>query len=851
MSRKTEYIYNSGVNSGLQEETNTSNLWTEVTYNNFGVYTPVFYANNLYINFTGTFVLPASTTPITTPATDTTNWRIIGSGSHVRDITVTEDSNTGIVSIVITATDNTTSTVTFNSGHTIVDNGGTSLAQRIKLQSKGTNAGFKAKDTDTTELDLSQVDTNKTNADASKAVTDKITLGTSSAISIANNGSISLDGSTVNLSTINAKVAHIDVDVDINLDTIAAQMAAIIKALGRSNEGFTSQVLSLPDATRSWTTPNFTTSDVLISSSGVVSKVSNTAWAYGVGGELYVPPTLAYHKQTATVNGNSFLYITIGVSLSKIYHAGYIDVLEDIKEYASKTDAEKALLPNPNNIFFENYQGHQFSATVNHSDESTNGLTVFEYTPSDNRQRLFTITLPILASVDSHYDSQDKFEIQTDKGLNAFFYHSGTDSVITAGLKAAIAANAAAIGVLDAQAIRYPDITAINTATTDQILVKKNVNTSGTKAVAVFEVVSVNSSGAETMRIVTPYAEHSPLTSFNPFLVPFTTVSGDNTATAAAFVTGFESGTDSNLVLFRDGYTGTDGIAYGGYVATSSGAIVTMTSDNVGAVYNTTSLGIYETVGRLGVDNARAFEHGTGGPEARLEFIDLPASTPITIADTAALATFRGSGYVAGAQFITTAADIEAPIPDVAAQVTITYPATSTDVDYKVITGMISETDTDFFEQDLAASPSNFPTRFFVGAFNAQAATITDMNATELRIRVLTTDTAGSARATAAAAAINTFNGSTRLTAVAPVTQGAAYSLNCTAVADGANLIITSNTAGARTTLVDAETGGSTSMVIRQGATSSPATLGGNSLYQVISPTQLMNLTAGTVVTVL
>ena len=132
MSRKLQFNISDGVNLSVNEEDNTANLWTEATYNDFGVYSPVFYNNNLYLNITGTFVLPSSTNPITTPENDSTNWVILGSGQHVRDITV--DTATGV--ITVTYTDSSTA-LTFQTGHGIVNGLDTEFTYRDKLQFKG------------------------------------------------------------------------------------------------------------------------------------------------------------------------------------------------------------------------------------------------------------------------------------------------------------------------------------------------------------------------------------------------------------------------------------------------------------------------------------------------------------------------------------------------------------------------------------------------------------------------------------------------------------------------------------------------------------------------------------------
>ena len=612
-----------GVNQALKEINRTDLIWESDTFNDYSRGIPIFdaVADAFFINNTGTFI-------DTRPGLDPTNWVAMAVGAHVKEIT---DTN-GVISIVF---DDPAENFSFDAGHVFQNESGSALDYRQTLQIKG-DTTFSIKDGSTVELDLEQIDTNK-------VTVDKFTLGSSTAVS-GDDVSIDLDdisinktnadaskvitdnitlSSAISLDDVKALEGFITLNEMIDLDIINDQMAAIIKALGRSDEGFTSQVFSIPSPVSSWTTANFTTrGDVNISSTGVITQPSNTSWVYGVAGELYIKPPLGYHTQTATVNGNSFLYITIGISLSKIRHASYIDDLVAIKDYDGTDDT----VPNPDNIFFENYAGHQFTASKGRSDESTDGITVFEYTASDARQRLFTITLPILASVDDRYDSQDKFEIQTDKGLNAFFFHSGSDSVITAGLKAGIAANAASIKVLEAHTDRYPDETDINDATVGQVLAKAEVIEPGEVSFMSFDTEPQGTPGVDALLLVVNYPKHSPLTTFTGINVPINTTGLDADGIASALVTSFNTDTnDADLVAFRTGYVGTDGVTYGGYTATSSGATFTITSDNVGSVYNA-EVNVYTMAASFRELNLKPFEHGTGGPRAIVEFVDPPAA---------------------------------------------------------------------------------------------------------------------------------------------------------------------------------------------------------------------------------
>ena len=110
MAKKLIFQKSGGNNISIDEEGLTANLWTEATFSDFGRYTPVFFGNLLYINLTGTFTTA-------NPATDTTNWREIGTGSSSGNIqTITVNDGTGIVTI--TYNDGTTAE-TFNAGHQI------------------------------------------------------------------------------------------------------------------------------------------------------------------------------------------------------------------------------------------------------------------------------------------------------------------------------------------------------------------------------------------------------------------------------------------------------------------------------------------------------------------------------------------------------------------------------------------------------------------------------------------------------------------------------------------------------------------------------------------------------------
>ena len=826
MSKKLILNTSGGVNLSIDEENKDSNRWLVANFTDYGILSPVFDPadSNLYVNTTGAFTTSS-------PSNDLTNWTIIGSGSHTRGITVTEDASTGVVTIGVTNTAGTVVNHTFNSGHAIKLDGETALTQRKTFEIKGTDIAVSNKDATTSLADFTGMDT-------------KIGANTSSAST--NASAITAIEAKTDLITITTEV---DV-TPINLNTLNDDVEAIEKALIDSKGNYLSNLFTIPAAAADWKTSSFTFQNVVISSTGAVTKGND--WAYNVTGEIHGSPVLCYDEQGATVNGVGHVYVNVGVALSIKYHSAYIDLFDKM---IARTVAD-ASLPDESRVFMVNDSNLRYSPYDQATDGSTNGITIFNYPdPTADLTKLYTITIPILSAVNSLYDLEAEFIAQVKtQGLKADYVHTDNDTLNSAKVKADIAINRLLANANKEQLSHYPKSDEVITSTLGQVLTKVVATDPGTgsDAFMTFEVVKNGVSNMEAALLIVTYPNTSPLDDFAGIHIPITVTAEDNTTgIATKIMTSFNTSTiDANLVKFRTGYA-KNGITYGGYLASNSGAVVTIRSNDNGVIYNA-GVAVYEQAAAFGVINLTQMGHGTGGPIEKAEFRDVPTSAPITIADTAALATFRGSGYTAGTQFVTTAADIMAPsVAAIAAQATITYPTPSTDVDYKVITGMISETDTHFFEQDLAASPANFPTRFFAGAFDAQAATITDMNATELRVRVLTTDTSGSARATAAAAAINTFNGSTRLTAVAPVTQGAAYSLNCTAVANGDKLIITANTPGAVTTLVDAETGGTTTMTLRQGADETTTTLAINSLYQVISPTQLMNLTAGTVVPVL
>ena len=121
MAKKLIFQKSGGNNISIDEEGLTANTWTEATFSDFGTWTPVEFGNNVYVNTTGTFI---GGTPPPDPATDTTNWTIICSGSHVRSITIEEETTTGIVTVTITDTGGTVTVRTFQAGHQITMDGG-------------------------------------------------------------------------------------------------------------------------------------------------------------------------------------------------------------------------------------------------------------------------------------------------------------------------------------------------------------------------------------------------------------------------------------------------------------------------------------------------------------------------------------------------------------------------------------------------------------------------------------------------------------------------------------------------------------------------------------------------------
>ena len=712
---------------------------------------------------------------------------------------------------------------TFYDGHTIQKEGASALDHTDILEFKGTDLTVTNDGSTKTVIDVSAMD-----------------------VKIATNAS-AISTNASDITNIEAKTDLIEIaTTTVNLNTLSNELAAILAALEHSDTGSVSQVFNIPAADGSWKTSDFSTrTNVGISSTGVVTRSTN--WVYDVHAEIYTPPILAYHNQTATVNETNFTYVTLGIVFSKARHSAYIDIFKKLDK--DNYDGTDTSIPNPNSIYLENDSGARFTPYSAMSQASTDGVTIFKQTDPSPYTELYTLTIAIEAQFLEHYDNEQRFTIQVDdKGIRGFHAHSGDDTLNTAKIKAAIKANTEAIDVEREILNHYPGSSAVVAATDGQVLTKELVTVAGTKASGSFEIANVQQAGgSDSALLVVTYPDSSPLDDFPRITVPITIAASETpTQVAARIVASFEGSSEATVVKFRDGYA-KDGVTFGGYVMTNSGAVITLTSDNEGSIYNA-AISIYEGAGRFGVINNNPIAHGTGGPEPKVVF----KSAGITqIADSASLVTLRGTGFSTGQTFSISGAAVTTPsVAAIAAQATITYPATSANVDYKVITGMISETDTDFMEQDLASDPSNFPLRLFIGSFDALATAVSDQTATEVRVRVSTTDTAGSARATSAAAQLNAFNGVTRLTA-AGITTGAAYSLNCTVVADGANLIITSNTAGARTTLVDAETGGSTTMTLRQGADATTVALVQDHLYQVVSPTILADLTAGNRITVL
>ena len=185
MAKKLRFNIASGVNLSINEFNNTDNTWTEATYKDFVVGDVVLFSNNLYYNFTGNFVLPSSTDPITTPVTDTTNWEILGSGSHSRDVVVTKNATSGLITLTVTNTGGADTVYTFNEGHSIYTKDGSTpsvgipgiIAQRKHLVFNGPSVENKSITIDGVATDVTQIST-ETNENSSASGTSPYTKST-------------------------------------------------------------------------------------------------------------------------------------------------------------------------------------------------------------------------------------------------------------------------------------------------------------------------------------------------------------------------------------------------------------------------------------------------------------------------------------------------------------------------------------------------------------------------------------------------------------------------------------------------------------------------------------------------
>ena len=639
------------------------------TFSDFGKYEPVFDPadSKLYFNKTGIFTT-------TSPSNDTGttgNWELLASsssGGHVTDIV--KNATTG--EITVTFADGSTA-VMFASGHTLQNEANAILDYRQNLQIKGDTL-FEIKDADTVELDLEQIDTNEsdisTNTGAISTNTGNIStntgnISTNTGNISTNTGNISTNAGKIStnetdITNIEAKTDLIEIATNtVNLNTLSDEVAAILLALEHSDTGAVSQAFNIPANDRYWKTADFSTrTDVGISSAGVITRSTN--WVYDVRAEIYTPPIIAYHSQTATVNATNFTYITLGFVFSKARHSAYIDIFKKLDKDNYIPDMNDpnydASIPNPNSIYLENDSGARFTPYSAMSQASTDGVTIFKQTDPSAFTELYTMTVAIEAQFVEHYDDEQRFTIQVDdRGIRGFHVHTGDDTLNTAKIKAAIKANTEAINVEREILNHYPQSTEIVTAINGQVLTKELVETSGSKASGSFEIANVQSAGGtDSALLVITYPDSSPLDDFPRITIPITIAAGDNPSDVAnKIVVSFGSSIDATLSKFRDGYT-KGGFAYGGYSMSNDLAVITLVSDDDGSVYNA-ALSVYEGVGRFGVINANPIAHGTGGPEPKVIFTTVSfGATPIDSSGsgTNGYATAKARGFSVGQQIV-------------------------------------------------------------------------------------------------------------------------------------------------------------------------------------------------------
>ena len=522
------------------------------------------------------------------PATDVaagdgsigTNWRIEAkgvSGGHLADITG-PDATTG----EITIEDSSSTEHDFNGGHRLKRNDNTFVNYRPNLKVKGLNVPITDLDSVTSQLDLTAID----------GILDKTNL-------------IAVSGQLV------------------NLNSLRNELDAVEASLEHSDTGSVSQTFNIPAMDKYWKTADFPLkANMTISSSGVITR--GASWTYGVEAEIYTPPILAWTSQSATVNMIPFTYVNVGFVFSKARHSAYIDIFKKLATYTG-TDTS---IPNPNSIYLENDSGARFTPYSEMSQASTDGVTIFKHTDPSPYTELYTMTVAIEAQFVSHYNSEARFTIQVDDhGIRGFHTHSGTDTLNTAKIKAALKANTEAINILRGILNRYPSLNDITEAPVGQFLgaVRATGPGEGTLAIGSFEIANVQQAGGtDSALVVITYDDSSPLDDFASIPIPITIAAGETaTQVAARIVASFEGSSNATVVKFRDGYS-KGGVAYGGYVMTSSGAVVTITSDNDGEIYNA-ALSIYEQEGRFGVINNRPIAHGSGGPINTVGFVNPPS----------------------------------------------------------------------------------------------------------------------------------------------------------------------------------------------------------------------------------
>ena len=812
MAKKLRFNIASGVNLSINEFNNTDNTWTEATYKDFVVGDVVLFSSNLYYNFTGNFVLPSSTDPITTPVTDTTNWKILGSGSHSRDVVVTKNATSGLITLTVTNTGGADTVYTFNEGHSIYTKDGSTpsvgipgiIAQRKHLVFNGPSVENKSITIDGVATDVTQIST-ETNENSSASGTSpytKSTLndedvfvfkkleGTTDEVELAdttgNNGQIVISAPQVPINKTNADASKVVTD-----KFTLGGSAAIVGTHGN---------IDLDDIYT-----NTLSTDSLTGNFGTIRSIKDVSFTPPGDGDVLVYNSTNNQYQPEHHGDEGTLESLSDVNTSNEVNGDLLQLLKRTATYYLEpshiVDGTIFSVKCPGGELITSPAGYpaitQIDFMVNHDESSearvislTNGNTHvqialnYDFTPSINNviTTLYSIfNLSAFSSVFSWGGSLG----DRNRNINSHGNYSlvGTYNTMLNPDPAVATTASGSLGFRDARNSVEQSF--------DVGSVRISINTGISTAVATISLASTTSFATLNSEVLSAINSQTSITDHYTVTNPL-----NGTMSFTAKATGAQYNGRVELEFFDTGGRGnhSDDIS----PAFGTGASITGGSGTGATSVLDWTDGSQRSLKNLSFVNCIS-SFSNGGNTWRNALA--PSGGAKTIADATA---YAAETWSAG-DLMTPTADFDiVSVAAIAAEIAITFPNVPADNSLVGYLGLMNGANDSFFQIRTASTPDVTPTEVFFGTFdntNTGPSFLGQNNGTQLLFRgTSATPNSGNQWALDAKGVIDSIvaTGDTGLQATGrgSTSTGAFISANCTAEVSGRVLTITANVGG-------------------------------------------------------